>query len=128
MTESLSYIVFYKLNAVLYTKLRMVEMDWLPICDVSEVNEDDPKSVEVNGKKIGIFQIEDAYFAVENVCPHAYALLTDGFIEDETVECPLHEAIFEIKSGKLLSGPADRNLCTYALKIEADKIYLQDNV
>ena len=101
-------------------------MDWLPICDLSDINEDEPKSVEVNGKKIGVFKIEDAYFALENVCPHAYALLTDGFIEDETVECPLHEAIFDIKSGKVLSGPADRNLCTYALKIEADKIYIQD--
>lgn len=101
-------------------------MDWLPICALSDINEDEPKSVEMNGKKIGVFQIEDAYFALENVCPHAYALLTDGFIEDETVECPLHEAIFDIKSGKLLSGPADRNLCTYALKIEADKIYIQD--
>ncbi|WP_367104195.1 non-heme iron oxygenase ferredoxin subunit [uncultured Psychrobacter sp.] len=101
-------------------------MDWLHVCDVSDVNEDDPKGVEVNGKRIGIYQVEDEYFALENICPHAYAIMTDGFAEDDTIECPLHEAIFEIKTGKLLSGPAERGLCSYAVKVEDDKIYVQD--
>ena len=46
--------------------------------------------------KIGVF-VDENYFAIENVCPHAYALLTEGFIEDQTVECPLHEAILTFR-------------------------------
>ncbi len=41
--------------------------------------------------------VDENYFAIENVCPHAYALLTEGFIEDQTVECPLHEAILTFR-------------------------------
>jgi nitrite reductase/ring-hydroxylating ferredoxin subunit len=40
------------------------------------------------GKKIGVFFVDENYFAIENVCPHAYALLTEGFIEDQTVTSP----------------------------------------
>lgn len=47
--------------------------------------------------KIGVFFVDENYFAIENVCPHAYALLTEGFIEDQTVECPLHEAILTFR-------------------------------
>ncbi|OAD36818.1 hypothetical protein A7A32_16560 [Acinetobacter baumannii] len=64
-------------------------------------------------------------FAIENVCPHAYALLTEGFIEDQTVECPLHEAIFDIQTGELKSGPGCRNLCTYPVRVEGQDIQIQ---
>ena len=64
-------------------------MSWISVCGIDDVSEDEPKAVDVNEKKIGVFMINDHYFAIENVCPHAYALLTEGFIEDQTVECPL---------------------------------------
>ncbi len=101
-------------------------MQWIPVCKVEDIQEDMPKPVEVNGKKIGVFQLEQQYFAIENVCPHAYALLTDGFVEDGTVECPLHEAIFNIESGSLQSGPGCRDLCTYQVKIENQEIFVLD--
>lgn len=88
-------------------------MSWIPVCQVNEVEEYMPKAVAVGEIKVGIFQLNDHYFAIENVCPHAYALLTEGFVEDGTVECPLHEAIFDIKTGSLESGPGCRSLCTY---------------
>lgn len=100
-------------------------MNWMSVCKVDEVSEDQPKAIEINEKKIGIFVIEDQYFAIENVCPHAYALLTEGFIEDAKVECPLHEAIFDIQTGRLESGPGCRDLCTYAVRVEAQEIQIQ---
>lgn len=66
-------------------------MNWISVCKVNEVADEEPKAVEVEDKKIGVFLIEENYFAIENVCPHAFALLTEGFIEGLTVECPLHE-------------------------------------
>lgn len=99
-------------------------MNWITVCKVEEVDEFMPKAVTIDDVKIGIFQQEDQYFAIENVCPHAYALLTEGFIEDGTVECPLHEAIFNITTGVLESGPGCRNLCTYPLKVEEGSIFV----
>ena len=99
-------------------------MNWISVCQVSDVEEYMPKAVDVDGVKIGVFQLNSKYFAIENVCPHAYALLTEGFVEDGTVECPLHEAIFDIKTGNLESGPGCRNLLTYPVKVEAGEIMI----
>ncbi|SPL70160.1 non-heme iron oxygenase ferredoxin subunit [Acinetobacter stercoris] len=99
-------------------------MSWISVCDKSEVTEDEPKAFELNGTKIGIFFVEEHYYAIENVCPHAFALLTEGFIEDQSVECPLHEAIFDIPTGELKSGPGCRNLCTYPVRVEGQNIQI----
>ncbi len=100
-------------------------MSWISVCGIDDVSEDEPKAVEENDKKIGVFVIDENYFAIENVCPHAFALLTEGFIEDQTVECPLHEAIFDIQTGSLMSGPGCRDLCTYPVRVEGQDIQIQ---
>ncbi len=97
-------------------------MSWISVCTRAEVSEDEPKAIELDTHKIGVFLIDEQYFAIENVCPHAFALLTEGFVEANTVECPLHEAIFDIPSGILKSGPGCRNLSTYPVRIEGDQI------
>lgn len=100
-------------------------MSWISVCDKQDITEDEPKAIEVNGTKIGLFFLNEKYFAIENVCPHAFALLTEGFIEEQTVECPLHEAIFDITTGELQSGPGCRDLCTYPVRVEAQKIQIK---
>ncbi|MBJ9953332.1 MULTISPECIES: non-heme iron oxygenase ferredoxin subunit [Acinetobacter] len=100
-------------------------MSWISVCQPDDISQDEPKAIEVNGKKIGVFFIDDQYFAIENVCPHAFALLTEGFIEEQTVECPLHEAIFNIQTGELVSGPGCRDLCTYPVRVEGLDVQIQ---
>ena len=100
-------------------------MEWIDVCDISDVDVDYPKAAEVNGIKMGIFKIEEDFFAIENVCPHAFALLTEGFIDSNTVECPLHEAIFDIRTGELKSGPGCRSLNTFPVRISGQKIQVK---
>lgn len=100
-------------------------MSWISVCEKNEVTEDEPKAIEVNGSKIGLFFVDEQYYAVENVCPHAFALLTEGFIEGLTVECPLHEAIFNLETGTLESGPGCRDLCTYPVRVENGEVQIQ---
>lgn len=103
----------------------MSDLKWYRVGNISEVNEDQPLSVEIGGNKIGIYFVDNEYYAIEDVCPHAFALLSQGFIEGCQVECPLHEATFDITNGKLLGGPADRDLQTYQVKTEGEDIMVQ---
>ena len=81
-------------------------MSWIGICDAQQVQEDFPFSGNIEGKEIGIYLIDGEYFALEDVCPHAYALLSQGFVEDGKVECPLHEAVFDVKPASVCTVPA----------------------
>lgn len=100
-------------------------MEWREVAKATELTEDQPLAVKVEGVDVGIYLLDGQYYAMEDVCPHAYALLTQGFVDGCEVECPLHEAIFNITSGKLVSGPGQRDLHTYEVRIEEDKILLR---
>ena len=52
-------------------------------------------------------------------------LLSQGFVEDGVVECPLHAARFEINGGKCLNDIGQRDLRCYPVKVEADRVWVQ---
>ena len=97
---------------------------WIEACRTDEVDEDLPKSVKLNGQEIGIFKLGDELFALEDVCPHAYALLSQGFVEGEEVECPLHGAVFNILTVKCLRDIGERDIKTYAVKEEDGAVFV----
>ncbi|PEH54996.1 non-heme iron oxygenase ferredoxin subunit [Yersinia kristensenii] len=97
-------------------------MGWVSVCKVSYVKPDFPFSALVNNKRIGVYILDGEYFAMEDVCPHANALLTQGFMDGETVECPLHGALFDIRTGQCLREPGERDLNTYPVRISGDQI------
>ncbi|EOI6869826.1 TPA: non-heme iron oxygenase ferredoxin subunit [Yersinia enterocolitica] len=97
-------------------------MGWLTVCKVNYVKSDFPFSAQAEGKRIGIYLVEGEYFAMEDICPHANALLSQGFMDGETIECPLHGALFDIRTGQCLREPGDRDLNTYPVRINGDQI------
>lgn len=102
----------------------MVEQ-WRCAGHVAQLSEDSPVEFKLDGVDVGIFKVGEQVYALENVCPHAYALLTQGFIDGETVECPLHEAVFHIPSGKCLKEPGGRDLKTYAVRLAGEEIQIK---
>ncbi len=91
---------------------------WERVCRTDEVTFAVPYGVKIRGLSIGIFRTDAGLYAVDNICPHEYALLTNGWVEGEVVECPLHEAKFCLKSGECLGGPTSLPVKTYAVKDE----------
>jgi len=100
-------------------------MAWHRVASADEIRENEPLAASVEGREIGLYRIGEAVYAVEDVCPHAYALLSSGFVDGEEVECPLHEAKFHIPSGRCLKAPADRDLATYKVRIEGDAVMVE---
>lgn len=99
-------------------------MNWKTVCKTDQVEEEIPYSAKLDGKEIGIYYLDGEYYALEDVCPHAYALLSEGFVENGQVECPLHEAVFDIKTGKCLREPADRDIKVLPLRIINGEVQL----
>jgi 3-phenylpropionate/trans-cinnamate dioxygenase ferredoxin subunit len=97
-------------------------MAWTRIGSVHELANEDVVPVEVGEAKLAIFHCADAYYVTDNVCTHQYALLSDGFVEDACVECPLHEARFDLRTGKALCGPATRDIRVYPVRVDGEDI------
>lgn len=74
---------------------------------------------------IALYRLNDQIYAIDDVCTHEFALLSQGFVEAGAIECPLHQARFDIATGRCLAPPADRDLRTYEVRIESDQIYVR---
>lgn len=100
-------------------------MDWQDVGPADEVTEDTPLSATVEGRPVGVYLLNGSYYAMEDICPHAEALLSQGFVEGEEIECPLHGARFHIPSGKCTREPGDRDLVQYEVKREGERLFVR---
>ena len=99
-------------------------MNWTRVAAIDELSDDEPLGVVVDGRKIALYRSGDEFFATDNVCTHAYALLSDGFLEDGCIECPLHQARFDIRTGKATCRPATEAVAVYPVKIVGRDIFV----
>jgi nitrite reductase/ring-hydroxylating ferredoxin subunit len=103
----------------------MADGGWVRVAAKSDVAEGHCIGVRAGGKEIAIFHLAGGEFrATDNICTHEYALLTEGWMEKGCIECPLHAAQFDIRTGKALSAPADVDLAVFAVKVEGEDILI----
>lgn len=100
-------------------------MTWHRVASVKDVDPGKALPFAIGGKELALYFIDQTYYALADVCPHAYALLSAGFVEGDSVECPLHAALFHIPTGKCLTPPADRDLATFPVRVDGDDIYIE---
>jgi anthranilate 1,2-dioxygenase large subunit len=93
-------------------------MAWQKAASLDALRDGEVLGVELGGKALALFRIGDEVHATDGICTHALALLAEGFVEGGTIECPLHQAVFDIRTGEVLSGPATEDLEVYRVKIE----------
>lgn len=99
-------------------------MVWYKAAAISELDARDVIGKEVNGVEVAVYKLDDAYYATNNICTHQRAFMSDGYVENGCIECPLHQAIFDIKTGAALEGPTKTPLATYPVKVENDIIFV----
>jgi nitrite reductase/ring-hydroxylating ferredoxin subunit len=104
----------------------MAEAGWVRVAARSDIAENTAKAVRVGDKEIALYHLPGGEFrATDNICTHEYARLTDGWLEDGCIECPLHAARFDIRSGKALCAPADVDLAVFQVKAEGDDLLIK---
>lgn len=93
-------------------------MTYLKACALSELEENTPKRVELDGTPVSIVSTEGEVFAINDVCSHANVSLSEGEVEDCMIECWLHGSAFDLRTGKPSGLPATRPVPVYPVKIE----------
>jgi nitrite reductase/ring-hydroxylating ferredoxin subunit len=96
--------------------------NWVMAANRHDLAEDMVIGVEIGGEAIALYNLEGEIYATDNICSHAFALLSDGYLGDGTIECPLHAARFDVKTGKVLCAPATKDIRSYRTKLEGDDI------
>ena len=95
------------------------------IASTADVAQGKTLCLELNGREILLCHAREGFFAVDNLCTHAEARLSEGKLKGCKILCPLHGAAFDIRDGSVLTRPAREPLASYALHVEDEQIYVQ---
>jgi len=74
---------------------------YVRVADSSEVPPGSAKACVVGGRQVALFNVDGAFYALENVCPHQGAPLTDGYLEGPLLTCSWHAWCFDVRTGNM---------------------------
>lgn len=94
---------------------------WHGIGRLDEFVEDEPRGIQIQGVPIAVFRVGAEIFALHDLCTHQTALLSEGFVEDGCVECPLHQGWFDLRTGEARKAPCVTPVQVYPVRIMADE-------
>jgi len=81
--------------------------------------------IEVEGRRIALFNLGGTFYALDDVCPHRGGPLSEGFIKGDVVVCPWHGARFRIPTGEVLSPPAPHGVACYPVRVRGEEIEIE---
>lgn len=84
-----------------------------------------PVKLEKSGKTICVTRVGDEVFAMDDTCTHSEASLSEGDVTDFKIECWLHGAEFDLRTGEAITLPANIALETYSVRIEANSVTVE---
>jgi len=93
-------------------------------CAADDVPTDEAFGVKVGEMDVAIARHEDEFFALQDLCSHAAVALSEGEVEDCTVECWLHGSRFDLRSGKPSGFPATEPVATFPVELREDGVYV----
>jgi 3-phenylpropionate/trans-cinnamate dioxygenase ferredoxin component len=93
-------------------------------CAVSDVPTDEALGVTIGSYDVAIARSGEEFFAVQDECSHAAVPLSEGEVEDCTVECWLHGSRFDLRSGKPTGLPATEPVATFPVEVRDDGVYV----
>ena len=83
------------------------------------------KMVAVDGKKIALFNVAGAFYAIDDTCTHRGGPLSDGELHGKEVTCPWHGAVLDVTTGQVLRPPAPRGVSSYNVRVEGADIEVE---
>ena len=100
----------------------------MPVTTASELAPGTMTWVVVAQERVLLANVEGVFYALRDACGHRQAPLSKGTLAGHVLECPLHYACFDVRTGKLLSGPASADVVTHEVRVEGDTVYVKRTV
>ena len=99
-------------------------MPFTKVGKASEIPAGSGKVYEVGDRAVAVFNVDGDLYAIDDVCTHDEASLQAGYLEDCEIECPLHGARFDVRTGEVTELPAVVPVDTFPVRVEGDDIEL----
>ncbi len=99
--------------------------NFIPAAKVADIPEGGMRCVAVDRERVLIAHVEGRFYALRDVCGHKNAPLSRGRLSGHIIECPLHFATFDVRSGRLVDGPVSADVPTYDVRIDGGTVLVR---
>lgn len=99
--------------------------EFVKVAKTADIAEGQVRAVHAGGFDLALFNLGGSFHALEDLCTHEDAPLSEGWVEGTEVECPWHAARFEITSGKALCEPACGDVRSFATRVVGDDLEVE---
>jgi nitrite reductase/ring-hydroxylating ferredoxin subunit len=91
--------------------------DWHRIAAAAEFAENGMRAFVIAGRDIVVGRSREGWFALDDLCTHGYARMSEGRLRGCRLICPLHGASFDVRDGRVLGAPATAALGTHGVRV-----------
>ena len=99
--------------------------EWRKAFKAGELEPGKARSLAFGDLKVALCRVGGEYFAIHDICTHDGGALDQGELEEDRIECPRHGAWFNVRTGKVLSLPAVKDIKTFPVKVEDGDVYVE---
>jgi nitrite reductase/ring-hydroxylating ferredoxin subunit len=97
----------------------------IDLCGTAEVEPGNAIKVETGDLALAVFNVDGEYYVTDDLCTHGPGSLSEGYIEDDVVECNFHNGQFNIKTGEVVSPPCMIPVKTYKTFVENGRVFIE---
>src|SRR5246127_67235 len=97
----------------------------LDLCSTSDVAPGSALKVEAGDLILAVFNVDGEFYVTDDTCTHGPGSLSEGYIEDDVVECNFHNGQFNIKTGEVVSPPCMVPVKTYPTIVENGRVFIE---
>jgi nitrite reductase/ring-hydroxylating ferredoxin subunit len=98
---------------------------FVPVAKVGDLPAGQMKWVAANRERLVLANVEGEFYALRDVCGHKHAPLSRGKLDGYLIECPLHFAQFDVRTGELVNGPVSTPIPVYEVRVEGDTVFVR---
>jgi nitrite reductase/ring-hydroxylating ferredoxin subunit len=98
----------------------------MKVAKKKDVAEGVPFCAVFEKKSIALFNVGGTYYAIDNTCTHMGGPLCQGALRGDVVQCPWHGSKFDVKSGKIVRGPAEKPVKQYKVQVDGEDIQVTE--
>jgi biphenyl 2,3-dioxygenase ferredoxin component len=97
----------------------------IELCGADEVEPGSAIKVETGDLSLAVFNVDGEYYVTDDLCTHGPGSLSEGYIEDDVVECNFHNGQFNIKTGEVVAPPCMIPIKTYKTSVENGRVFIE---
>lgn len=99
-----------------------------PVCNTGELAEGQMMLANIDGQRIAVGKCSEGMFAFSDHCSHRGGPLSDGALVGCAVQCPWHGSQFDIRTGRVIAGPAEQKVRIYEVEVRGGEVYVKPEV